>query len=55
MTKIQTIKVRLHEMILSNQFPGGNLPGERELADLLGSGRDTIRIALQELSEKGLV
>ena len=37
MTKIQTIKARLHEMILSDQFPGGKLPGERELADLLGT------------------
>ena len=55
MTKIQTIKARLHEMILSDQFPGGKLPGERELAALLGAGRNTIRLALQELGEKGLI
>ena len=55
MTKIQTIKARLHEMILSDQFPGGKLPGERELAVLLGAGRNTIRLALQELCERGLI
>ena len=55
MTKIQTIKARLHEMILSDQFPGGKLPGERELAVLLGAGRNTIRLALQELCEQGLI
>ena len=55
MTKIQAIKTKLHKMIRSDQFPGGKLPGERELAVLLGAGRNTIRLALQELGEKGLI
>ena len=55
MTKIQIIKTQLYEMILSDQFPGGKLPGERELAVRLQAGRNTIRTILQELSEKGLI
>ena len=55
MTKIQTIKTKLHEMILSDQFPGGKLPSERELAVLFDSARNTIRMALQELCEQGLI
>ena len=55
MTKIQAIKAKLHEMILADQFPGGKLPGERELSIRLGAGRNTIRAALQELCEKGLI
>ena len=55
MTKIHSVKMQLYEMIVSGQFPNGKLPGERELALLLQAGRNTIRTALQELSESGLI
>ena len=55
MSKIQAIKTKLHELIQRNQFPKGKLPGERELAVRLQVGRNTIRAALQELCDEGLI
>jgi GntR family transcriptional regulator, transcriptional repressor for pyruvate dehydrogenase complex len=36
-------------------FPGNPLPSERELAEVLGVGRATIRAAVRVLSDEGLV
>ena len=45
---------RLLEGILSGHFPiNNNLPGERELAELLGVTRPTLREALQRLARDG--
>lgn len=36
-------------------FPGNRLPSERQLAEVLGVGRSTIRVAVRMLSDEGLV
>ena len=47
---------RLVEAILNNTFPiNSNLPGERELSEMLGVTRPTLREALQRLERDGWV
>ncbi len=47
-------ETRLIEAILNGTFPiNSNLPGERELSDLLGVTRPTLREALQRLERDG--
>jgi GntR family negative regulator for fad regulon and positive regulator of fabA len=47
---------RLVESILNDTFPiNGNLPGERELSEMLGVTRPTLREALQRLERDGWV
>lgn len=41
--------------IRADRFPGGRLPPEAELAELLGVSRTTLRAALQSLSADGLI
>ena len=45
----------LLEAIREDRFPGGRLPPEPDLAELLGVSRTTVRAALQSLSAEGLV
>jgi len=44
-----------HRIALGDFPPGSRLPTERELADVLGVGRNTVRAALRQLTEEGLV
>lgn len=43
------------QAIGENEFPGGRLPPEEQLAEQLGISRGTLRAALQSLSADGLV
>ncbi|MDX1756166.1 MAG: FCD domain-containing protein [Marinobacter sp.] len=50
------IMQRLEAMILEGSFkPGQKLPPERELADLFGVSRPSLREAIQKLAAKGLL
>ncbi|MBR1951129.1 MAG: GntR family transcriptional regulator [Lentisphaeria bacterium] len=55
MTKQEQTKLRLLNMINEGNLPDGHLPGERELAASFGVGRNTLRAALKELADEGLV
>ncbi len=54
-TKTQLLSDRFREMILSNMFPEGRLPGERELAEQFDAGRRTVRDALGIIEREGLI
>jgi DNA-binding transcriptional regulator YhcF (GntR family) len=45
----------LRELVLSGQFPGGQLPSERVLADRYGVSRITVRTAIEQLIADGHV
>jgi len=45
----------LLQAIRDDQFPGGRLPPEEQLAELLGISRGTLRSALQSLSADGVI
>jgi GntR family transcriptional regulator, transcriptional repressor for pyruvate dehydrogenase complex len=52
----QQIADSLQEMIATNQLKsGGRLPAERELANILGVNRSTVRDSIRLLEERGLV
>ena len=51
-----TVAGHIEEMIASGQLPpGGRLPSERHLAELLGVSRGSVREAIMALQVKGLV
>lgn len=50
------VRARILAMIAANSLgPGGRLPPERELSDVLGVGRRTVRRALEGLVAEGLI
>ncbi|PCC45527.1 FadR/GntR family transcriptional regulator [Brevibacterium aurantiacum] len=54
--KVSTITDRLTSAIVTGQFlPGTRLPSERALAESISVGRSTVRKALLQLSDAGLV
>lgn len=54
--KVAAIADRLITAIAAGDFlPGSRLPSERTLADSLAVGRNTVRSALKELTERGIV
>jgi GntR family transcriptional repressor for pyruvate dehydrogenase complex len=48
-------EIMRHRIALGDFPPGSRLPTERELAEVLGVGRNTVRQALRQLTEEGLV
>lgn len=48
-------KAHIKEQILTNQYEGGRIPSESDLADELGVSRTTIRDALSRLEIEGTV
>lgn len=51
-----SIAARLREAILNGEYPyQTRLPAERELAEFYSASRGTIRVALQQLEEMGLL
>jgi GntR family transcriptional regulator len=52
---VEQARAALLEAIGADRFPGGRLPPEAQLAELLGISRGTLRAALQSLSADGLV
>jgi DNA-binding FadR family transcriptional regulator len=52
----QDVVDQIQEAILNGKFkPGDKLPSERELGELLGTSRGTLREALRILEQKGLI
>jgi GntR family transcriptional regulator, transcriptional repressor for pyruvate dehydrogenase complex len=52
----ESVAARIEAMIVSGELqPGGRLPSERRLAELLGVSRGLVREAIHELALKGLV
>ncbi len=52
----QDVVDQIQDAILSGQLkPGNKLPPERELGDMLGTSRGTLREALRVLEQKGLI
>lgn len=50
------LAVQLEKLILSGQLPvGGRIPPERELAELWGLSRSSVRDALKQLALRGLI
>jgi GntR family transcriptional repressor for pyruvate dehydrogenase complex len=50
------LAVQLEKLILSGQIPlGGRIPPERELAELWGLSRSSVRDALKQLALQGLI
>jgi GntR family transcriptional regulator len=52
---VEQARDSLLRAIREDMFPGGRLPPESRLAELLGVSRGTIRAALQSLSAEGLI
>ncbi len=52
---VEQAREALLKAISEDRFPGGRLPPEAQLAELLGVSRGTLRAALQSLSADGLV
>ncbi|MGI6229969.1 MAG: GntR family transcriptional regulator [Tractidigestivibacter sp.] len=46
---------QLNEKIVNDMEPGDQLPPERELAELYGISRTTLRAALRRLAERGVI
>ena len=55
MTKTMTVLEKIRDMIRKGQIPGGQLPGERELAVQFQVGRNTVRAALAQLEQEGWI
>ena len=55
MTKTMTVLEKIRDMIRNDQFPDGQLPGERELAVQFQVGRNTVRAALAQLEQEGWI
>lgn len=52
----EQIADQIQELIIANKLqPGDRLPAERELADMLGVSRPTVREATKVLQDRGLV
>jgi GntR family transcriptional regulator len=55
-TASQSVKDQLRHAILSGVYPSGSrLPSEKELAEMLGISRSTLRECLRTLEEQGLI
>ena len=55
-SRVAAVLERLVTAIATGQYlPGSRLPAERDLAAVLGAGRTTVRAALAQLAERGLV
>ena len=55
-TLTEVAEQELRKAILSGEYPpGGQLPSEAELIDMLGVSRTTVREALRSLEESGIV
>jgi len=51
----EQVKAILKDNILKNEFTGGRIPSETELAETLGVSRTTVRDALSRLENEGVV
>lgn len=54
-TKVEQAVTSIRALIDDNRFSGGRLPSEPRLAQQLGMSRGTIRLAIEHLSQEGLV
>ncbi|WP_328294494.1 GntR family transcriptional regulator [Kineococcus sp. NBC_00420] len=55
-SRVAAVLERLVTAIATGQYlPGSRLPAERDLAAVLGAGRTTVRAALAQLADRGLV
>lgn len=55
LTKRQIVIEGIREKIEKGEFPEDKLPGERELAQLFGVGRNTLRSALKHLEDEKII
>ncbi|MEQ1824871.1 MAG: GntR family transcriptional regulator [Pirellula sp.] len=52
---VAQVELALRSAIHENRFPNGKLPSEVELAEQLGVGRETVRLAAEVLQREGLL
>ncbi len=52
---IAQVEQALRDAIIEDRFPEGKLPSEVELAEQLGVGRETVRLAAEVLQREGLL
>ena len=52
---IAQVEQVLRQAIADDRFPDGKLPPEVELAEQLGVGRETVRLAAEVLQREGLL